>query len=130
MKKIKVIIDWDQNFGAVSDLVPGCVATGKTFQQVKENYASALKFHLEGLEPTEIPKELSGKYELEYELTAQALLHRFNKILTRAALSRITGINERQLGHYVSGYRNPKAEQRKKIVEAFHQLGEEFLSVT
>ncbi|WP_244939786.1 type II toxin-antitoxin system HicB family antitoxin [Kaistella daneshvariae] len=130
MKKIKVNIDWDQNFGAVSDLVPGCVATGKTFQQVKENYASALKFHLEGLEPTEIPNELSGKYELEYELTAQALLHRFDKILTRAALSRITGINERQLGHYVSGYRNPKAEQRKKIVEAFHQLGKEFLSVT
>jgi len=130
MKKIKVIIDWDQNFGAVSDLVSGCVATGKTFQQVKENYASALEFHLEGLEPTEIPKELSGKYELEYELTTQALLHRFDKILTRAALSRITGINERQLGHYVSGYRNPKAEQRKKIVEAFHQLGEEFLSVS
>ena len=130
MQKIKVIIDWDENFGAVSDLVDGCVATGKTFNQIKENYASALEFHLEGLEQEEIPPELSGKYELEFELTAQALLHRFDKILTRATLSRITGINERQLGHYVSGYRNPKAEQRKKIVEAFHQLGKEFLSVS
>lgn len=130
MEKIKVIIDWDENFGAVSDFVEGCVATGKTFDEVKENYASALEFHLEGLEKSEIPKELSGTYELEFELTAQALLHRFDKILTRAALSRITGINERQLGHYVSGYRNPKSEQRKKIVEAFHQLGEEFLSVS
>ena len=130
MQKLKVIIDWDENFGAVSDLVDGCVATGKTFDQIKENYASALEFHLEGLEQEEIPSELSGKYELEFELTAQALLHRFDKILTRAAISRITGINERQLGHYVSGYRNPKAEQRKKIVEAFHQLGKEFLSVS
>ena len=130
MQKIKVIIDWDENFGAVSELVDGCVATGKTFEQVKENYASALEFHLEGLEKVEIPAELSGDYELEFELTAQALLHRFDKILTRSTLSRITGINERQLGHYVSGYRNPRAEQRKKIVDAFHQLGKEFLSVS
>lgn len=129
MQKIKVFIDWAENFGAVSEVIAGCVATGKTFDQVKENYASALEFHLEGLEKAEIPKELSGKFELEFELTAQALLHRFDKVLTRATLSRITGINERQLGHYVSGYRNPKDEQRKKIVEAFHQLGKELLSV-
>lgn len=130
MQKIKVFIDWDENFGAVSEIIDGCIATGKTFEQVQENYASALEYHLESLEKEEIPKELLGKYELEFELTAQALLHRFDKILTRAAISRITGINERQLGHYVSGYRNPKSEQRKKIVKAFHQLGEEFLSVS
>lgn len=75
MQKIKVIIDWDENFGPVSDVVDGCVATGKTFDQIKENYASALEFHLHGLEKEEIPPELSGKYELEFELTAQALLH-------------------------------------------------------
>ncbi|MEC5158832.1 type II toxin-antitoxin system HicA family toxin [Chryseobacterium sp. MP_3.2] len=64
VEKIKVIIDWDENFGAVSDLVEGCFATGKTFDQIKENYASTLKFHLEGLEKWEIPKEFSRKYEL------------------------------------------------------------------
>ena len=130
MQKIKVFIDWDENFGAVSEIIDGCIATGKTFQEVKENYISALKFHLEGLEKEEVPKILSGNYELDFELTAQALLHRFDKVLTRATLSRITGINERQLGHYVSGYRNPKGEQRKKIVDAFHKLGKEFLSVS
>ena len=130
MQKIKVIVDWDENFGAVSEVVDGCVATGKTFEQVQENYTSALLFHMEGLEKEEIPKKLLGDYQLQFELTAQALLHRFDKILTRATISRITGINERQLGHYVSGYRNPRAEQRKKIVDAFHQLGKEFLSVS
>lgn len=129
MEKVKVFIDWDINFGAVSELVAGCVATGKTFEEVKENYTSALEFHLEGLEEKEIPNELKGDYKLEFEFTSQALLHRFDKILTRAALSRVTGINERQLGHYVSGYRNPKPQQRKKIIEGFHKLGEEFSSV-
>ncbi|WP_417429436.1 type II toxin-antitoxin system HicB family antitoxin [Halpernia sp.] len=61
MQIIKVFIDWDENFGAVSELIDSCVATGKTFEQVKENYASALEFHLEGLEKQEIPKELLGK---------------------------------------------------------------------
>ena len=45
----------------------GCVATGKTFEQVKENYDSALAFHLEGLENKEIPKEFSGDYEQNKE---------------------------------------------------------------
>lgn len=130
MKNIKVIIDWDENFGAFSEEMIGCVATGKTFEEVKQNYESALEFHIEALDEEDIPKDFTGKYQLEFELTAQALLHRFDKILTRAALSRITGINERQLGHYVSGYRNPKDEQRKKIVKAFHSLGKEFLSVS
>ncbi|MBW8361196.1 MAG: type II toxin-antitoxin system HicB family antitoxin [Kaistella sp.] len=130
MEKIKVFIDWDENFGAVSELLPGCVATGKTFEEVKENYNSAVIYHLEGLKKEEIPTEFAGNYELEFELTAQALLHRFDKILTRAALARITGINERQLGHYVSGYRNPRLAQRQKIVEGFHRLGKEFLSVS
>ena len=129
MEKIKVFIDWDVNFGAVSESVPGCVATGKTFEEAKENYISALEFHLEALDKKDVPKELQGNFELEFEFTAQALLHRFDKILTRAALSRVTGINERQLGHYVSGYRNPKPQQKQKIVEGFHKLGKEFLSV-
>lgn len=127
MEKVKVIIDWDQNFGAVSDFAPGCVATGKTFDDIKENYKSALEFHLEGLD--EVPDIFKGEYVLEFELTAQALLHRFDKLLTRAALSRITKINERQLGHYMTGHKTPRSQQRQKIVDGLHQLGNEFISV-
>lgn len=129
MGKLKVFIDWDENFGAVSDQVPGCVATGKTFEEVKQAYSSALEFHIEGLSPEEIPTELVGNIEFDFELTAQAILHRFDKVLTRAALSRVTGINERLLGHYMSGFRNPRAAQKEKIIDGFHKLGEEFLSV-
>ena len=97
MEKIKVIIDWEGNYGAFSDEVLGCVATHKTFEGIKAEYASALEFHLEGMreDNDEIPAKLQGAYELEFEMTAQALLHHFDGIITRAALSRITGINER-----------------------------------
>ena len=131
METIKVYIDWKENYGAASDAVLGCVATHKTFEGIKQAYASALEFHLEGMrkDGDEIPKVLQGEYTLEFELTAQALLHRIDGVITRAALARITGINEKQLGQYLTGHRNPRPAQREKIISGLHQIGKEFISV-
>jgi len=131
MEKIKVTIDWENNYGAASDEALGCVATHKTFEGVKEAYASALEFHLEGMreDNEEIPAKLQGEYELEFEMTAQALLHHFDGIITRAALSRITGINERQLGHYMTRHRVPRLAQRRKIVDGLHRISKELAAV-
>ena len=68
-------------------------------------------------------------YEVEYELEVSALLQYLDGILTRSALSRVTGINERQLGHYATGHRKPRAKQREKIINGIRRIGEEFLSV-
>ena len=131
MEKIKVIIDWEGNYGAASDDVLGCVATHKTFEGIKEAYASALEFHIEGMKKDndEIPAKLQGEYELEFEMTAQALLHHFNGVITRAALSRITGINQRQLGHYITRHRKPRVAQRTKIINGLHRIGQELSAV-
>lgn len=129
MEKIKVTVDWLDNFGAVSDMVPGCVATHQTFEGIKTAYASALAFHLEGLDDDETPECLKGEYELEFELTTRALLYRLDGILSRAAISRATGINEKQLQHYMSGYRTARTDKREKIVQAIHKIGEELLAV-
>lgn len=122
MQTIKVIIDWDNNFGAASEDVPGCVATGKTIEAVKEAYISALKFHIEGSKKDELPKVLHNKYKLKFELSAQSILQSVDGIITRAALSRVTGINERQLGHYMTRHRAPKPEQRNKIVNGINNI--------
>ena len=65
----------------------------------------------------------------EFEMNIRALLHYFDGILTRSALARVTGINERQLGHYTTGHRNPRPAQRIKIIEGIHKIGTEFNSV-
>ena len=129
MKKILVNIVWNDNYGAYSDLIPGCVATHATIDGVKEEYKSALEFHIEGSDDEDLPECLKEEYELEYELAVSALLHYYDKILTRAALSRITGINQRQLGHYLNGYRNPRKDKRELIINGLHKIGQEFLSV-
>ena len=39
-------------------------------------------------------------------------------IFTKAALERITGINQKQLGHYASGIKKPRRAQVEKIEKA------------
>lgn len=101
MHKIKVEVSWLDNYGAGSEQIPGLVATHKTFKGVKEAYRESLKYHLKAmkLDGDEIPDILQGNYNLVFELNVRALLHYFEGILTKSALSRVTGINERQLGH-------------------------------
>jgi len=131
MQTILVNIDWENNYGAYSEEVSGCVATHKTLDGVKQAYMEALDFHLEGMrnDGDVIPAMLQGKFKLEFILNVRALLHYFDGVLTRSALSRVTGINERQLGHYITGHRKPRPEQRKKIVEGIHRIGKEINSV-
>lgn len=129
MEKIIVNIVWNDNYGAYSDEVPGCVATHSTIEGVKEAFVSALQFHIEGSETDELPDCLKKDFELEFELSVSALLHHYDKILTRAAISRVTGINQRQLGHYLSGYRNPRRDKRDIIIAGLHKIGNELLSI-
>jgi predicted RNase H-like HicB family nuclease len=131
MQTMIVNIDWENNYGAYSEKVSGCVATHKTLEGVKKAYIEALEFHLEGMrkDGDEIPALLQKKYKLDFVLNVRALLHYFEGILTRSALSRVTGINERQLGHYITGHRKPRPEQRNKIVEGIHRIGKEINSV-
>ena len=127
MQKIKVEIGWLDNYGAGSEEVPGCVATHKTLEGVMKAYTESLSLHMEAIQADgdAIPELLQGAYKLEFEMNVRALLHYFEGTLTRSAIARVTGINERQLGHYASGHRNPRPAQRVKIIEGIRRIAEE-----
>jgi predicted RNase H-like HicB family nuclease len=56
MKQYAVIIEsGPENYSAYSPDVPGCVATGETLEEVKENFQGALEFHIEGLRLAGLP---------------------------------------------------------------------------
>ena len=38
-----------RNYGAYAPDLPGCVATGKTLEEVKTNMRAALRMHIEGM---------------------------------------------------------------------------------
>jgi predicted RNase H-like HicB family nuclease len=50
MKQFLIIIEaGEENFSAYSPDLPGCVATGKTYDDVLKNMSDAISMHLEAL---------------------------------------------------------------------------------
>ncbi|MDR0418849.1 MAG: type II toxin-antitoxin system HicB family antitoxin [Prevotellaceae bacterium] len=131
-KKILVPVDWDENYCAgISIDSLTCMVTGQTIAEIKQRMAESLALTLESMreDGDEIPAEFKGAYELQFELSAQALLKSTQNIVTQAALSKVTGINRQQLNHYMTGARNPRPDQREKIMQGIHALGNELLKV-
>lgn len=131
----KVIIETartESGFSASCDLLPGwIVACGGNFNDFVAYVQESIDFYVESAkEDNEVyPEVFDGEYELEFKMDVQSILYCYEKILTRASLSRLTGINERQLGHYICGRSKPRKEQSEKIVNALHALGKELQSV-
>ena len=119
------------NFNAYAPDLTGCVSTAATLNEKKKNIKEAIEFHIESsiADNETIPNIFKGEYELEFILSTEALLNAYSDIFTKAALSRITGINERQLWHYASGMRKPRPAQRKRIEDGLHRLGAELLAL-
>ncbi len=62
MKQILVIIEpGDENYSAYSPDLPGCVATGSSYDEVLQNMAEAVQMHLEAMQEAgeSLPANLS-----------------------------------------------------------------------
>jgi predicted RNase H-like HicB family nuclease len=133
MEKVSVIFGRSENnYAAYVEGLDGFVCTANTLDHLKSEVKEGIEFHLEGLKEDNdpIPALFQGEYELEFKWEVKSLMWYYNHVITRSALSKLTGINERQLGHYATGKSNPRPEQVRKIEAAFHQLGEELQSVS
>jgi hypothetical protein len=136
MEKINVFISWSgDNYCADAhgdDLNGIIIETHKTMEGLKKDFPETLQFHIECcLKSGDILPEwlTSGQFELNYILETSALLHSLDGILTRSTIARISGINQRQIGHYASGHRAPRPQQREKIINGIHAISRELASV-
>ncbi len=107
----------------MSYLVTG---TGKTVEE-------ALKVFRDGYEDMKQYYAETGKsfeeVEFEYLYDAASFLQYYAKTISLAGLERITGVNQKQLGHYISGYRHPSPRTAKKIEDGVHRFSQELSSV-
>jgi predicted RNase H-like HicB family nuclease len=132
MEKVLVSVELSENnYSAYLDQLPGCVSTGKTFEELKKNIQEAIEFHLDTSREfnDEISSVFDGDFELVYKFDTSSLLQHYRGIFTNSALERITGINQRQLQRYATGESKPRAAQVEKIANAFHSIGRELLIV-
>ena len=134
MKKVIVNVGkTPQGYSASIDILPGWVlGINGSFADFKKELQEGIDIYMVWAKEDgdEYPSVFDGEYEFEYKFNIESLLYCYDSILSRAAISRITGINERQLGHYICGRSRPRKEQEIKIVNGFHQLGRELLSVS
>jgi len=122
-----------QGYSASIDILPGWVlGTTGSFTEFKKELQKSIDIYIEWAKEDgdEYPSVFDRNYKFEFKFNVESLLCCYDGIISRAAVSRITGINERQLGHYICGRSQPRKEQEIKIVNGFHQLGRELLSIS
>lgn len=83
---------------------------------MKKNISEAIDFHLAGMKEDgdAIPASFKGDYELVYKFDTQSLLQYYKGIFNAPAFERLTGINQKQIHHYSSGLKRPRAVQKKE----------------
>ena len=68
--------------------------------------------------------------EFAFRYDIPSFLQEFAYAFTLSGLERITGINQKQLGHYVSGYRKPSAKTIRRMEDGIHSFCEQLSAVT
>jgi predicted RNase H-like HicB family nuclease len=110
-----------------SDNVPfGALGDGKTIAEAVADFYNSLDemraFYAE--EGKEFPQ-----LEFEFRYDTASFLQQYAYAFTLAGLERITGVNQRQLSHYINGVRKPSEKTTRKIEERLHQFGAEIASI-
>lgn len=122
----------DNNYSAYLEGLDGVVSVGDTLEEIKENLSKALDVYIEASEEMgcKVPAFLKGEYEIRFSMDVKSLLEYYEGIFTKAGLERLTGINQKQLWHYVKGISRPRRSQVEKIEKALHRLGAELSSIS
>ena len=131
MRKVRAIIERaaDGNYSVYMDaddmsyLVTG---TGKTADEAvncfKAGYEDMKKYYAEkGKEFEEV--------EFDYQYDMASFLSYYSKVLSLAGLSRLTGVNQGQLSHYMTGRRSPSKVTKEKMQKSIHAFAEDLCQV-
>lgn len=128
MRKVNVIVEYaGKNLSAYIEDAP-VMTVGNTLEEVEKNIREAVDFYLEN---NPYPCEtLQGDIELNFKIDTPTFINYYSNVFTKAALSRITGINERQLWHYAAGVHKPRKSQVEKMQRGIGALTKELASIS
>lgn len=121
-------------YSASCDIIPGwVVAYTGSFDGFEAYVRESIDFYVEccRADGVKFPEILTADdVRLNYRFDIQSLLTHYQNIFSLSALQTITGINQRQLWHYVAGRSKPRPRQAEKIVTALNNLGKELVSLS
>jgi len=127
MNIIEVTVEHSgKNLSAYTDKAP-IITFGKDIKEIEDNFREAIELYLEdNLNPA---AAFTSNYELIFKIDIKTFINHYSAIFTKAALSRITGINQRQLWHYSAGTHKPRKKQLERIEKGIRSLTRELDSI-
>lgn len=133
METVKAFIERgnDGTYGVYVDLENntlnyGIHGVGDSAKEAVEDFISSYEEMKEFY--NQMGKEfVEAKFNYVYD-TASFLAY-YSKILSLAGLQRITGVNQGQLSHYVTGHRKPSQKTIEKIEKSLHAFAKEISQV-
>ncbi len=104
----------------------GIIGTGDTVKKAIEDFNAGYQEMKEYVEST---GEVFDEAEISFKYDIPSFLQEFAYAFSLAGLERITGVNQKQLGHYISGYRKPSAKTVRKIESKIHSFSKQLEAV-
>ena len=124
MKKVKAFIERgnDGTFGVYVDLDDntlnyGIHGDGVTVNEAIEDFKAG---YIEMKEMYEKEGMIFMEAEFDFNYDTASFLNYYTNYFSLAGLSRLTGIHQGQLSHYVNGVRNPSKQTIQKIDNSIH----------
>ena len=134
--KIHVNVSWTEDNYCCSweDGQGGVVlVTAKTLQKLKDDFEDSMRLHIQGCinDGDKFPEYIiTGNYDINYDLDVAALLRNAETYTTMSAISRASGINQKQLSHYANGLKHPRSAQLERIKNGLHVIGSHLLALS
>jgi len=130
METVKAFIERgnDGTFGVYvnNTLNYGIHGEGNTVEEAVEDFKTCYS------EMKELYKEM-GKYfveaKFEFHYDMASFLQFYTNYFSLAGLSRMTGIHQGQLSHYVNGTRNPSKQTIQRIDNSIHSFSKKLSQV-
>jgi hypothetical protein len=134
MNRVKAFVERgkDGSYGVYVDLEDdtldyGVIGEGKTVDEAIADFMHCYKdmkfsFKKDGQDFRE------AKFEFHYDTAS--FISSYSHILSLAGLSRLTGVNQGLLSHYINGRKKPSKKTAMKIQDAIHEFGKELSQVS
>ena len=130
MIKVKVFIEKAENgYSAyMEDAVVdySCMGEGSTVDEAINDFKSAYN---EMKEYYREQKKFFEEVEFEFHYDIASFLKEYSKAFSLAGLQRITGINQKQLGHYMNGQSKPTKRTISKIQKGIESFARDLVAV-
>ena len=131
--KVQVIIErgvddtFDANMEFISNIPFGLLGQGKTVSEAIDDFYNSY-YEIKAMYQAEGNECPALEFEFKYDMPS--FLQYYAYSFTLAGLEQITGVNQRQLSHYINGVKKPGERTVRKIENRIHVFANEISSVS